>query len=318
MNISSKINLFAAGLLRRRSAIPRDLQLEITNRCDLHCRMCLRLPLQVPVKEMSREILGIVGRNLSGVKDIGFCGWGETLLHTDLPGAIDTLLNRAPDIRLRVTTNGRTLHGEIIDELIARQVHMLSVSLDRLRPGATTGHPGMSATTENLREFARRRGARQKPLLVFQTTLHRDCLPDVLEVIDFAKEVGVKYINLIRLNVDMLPEIPRPTRHEELHIIAAAKKAAGRISILSINEPRLPIRLATHRDRLCIKTLHSAYIDVNGNVAPCCRLRSLSFGNLRDSSLREIWQSPAFVDFFDRQQEFCAGCDTFFQNYRQS
>jgi len=316
VNYVSKIKLFTAGLLRRRSAIPDDLQVELTNRCDLNCRMCLRIPLQVPARDMTPEVLEAVARNLEGVSDLGFCGWGETLLYPDLPAAIDILQQHAPRLRLRVTTHGRHLHGEIVDPLIARQVYMLSVSLDRLRPGATNGHPGMPQVAANLREFIKRRGSRELPLVVFQITLHRDCMPDVLEVVEFAEEIGAKYVNLIRINTDLLPNVPRPSRHEELHIIKTVKKAADGIRLLSINEPHPAIRLATHHDRLCLKTLNSAYIDVDGNVAPCCRLRSMSFGNLRERPLKDIWQTKPFVDFFDNQQAFCSGCDTFFQNYR--
>jgi hypothetical protein len=43
-------------------------------------------------------------------------------------------------------------------------------------------------------------------------------------------------------------------------------------------------------------------IDVNCNVIPCCYAggQGITFGNLREASLKEIYTSPAFTDFYEK------------------
>jgi radical SAM protein with 4Fe4S-binding SPASM domain len=86
--------------------------------------------------------------------------------------------------------------------------------------------------------------------------------------------------------------------------------------VLSANRHTLPIRIATHGDRLCLRTLSHAYVDVHGNVAPCCAMRGMVMGNLLERSLPEIWNSERFERFFAGQEEVCAKCDALRSEHR--
>jgi len=169
----------------------------------------------------------------------------------------------------------------------------------------------------NLKAFIKERGSSHHPKIVLQPTMHRGGLNDILDVIRFAIDVGADMVNLLRMNVQLVNGVLRPTPDEEKHIVKQARKAAKGtpVKIFFLNQKALPVKLASHNDRLCLRTLFQAYIDVHGNVAPCCVLRDLVMGNILDQSIDEIWRSDRFKKFFDEQEKYCHGCDAFFSIY---
>ncbi len=316
MRFAQQAGLFFRGLARRRTPVPHDLQLEFTNRCRWNCDMCPRRSWNIPETEMPLSVVEDVSRNLAGVRSLGLCGWGETLDHPHFFEAIDLLLRAAPTLELRFTTNGAPLTEQVARRVIDSGVHLVSVSLERL-DGQGHGHLTSAAVIANVRRLAALRGERALPKLSFQMTMHADGLEHVREVIDLAAEVGAAFVNLLRLDVRHAPQVPRPDRPTELHLIKAAKQAArGRLRVIAVNDATVPLWLATRADTLCLRTLFHAYVDCDGNVTPCCKLRDLTFGNLRDVSLAEIWNSPRYRAFFADPAEPCAGCDTYSQAYR--
>jgi MoaA/NifB/PqqE/SkfB family radical SAM enzyme len=306
-----KAAVFVAGLRRRRSHAPRDLQVEFTNVCDWECGICPRHDLGVPERHMSRETVANLARNLDGVRFLGLCGWGETLLHPHLVESIATLRHAAPALKLRLTTNAEYLTPQLVRDLARLGVDAVSVSLDATDGPADEGHPACAAAVENLRAFSgARRGPR--PNLMIQTTMRPGATEQIVGVVELAGQVGATLVNLLRVDTQAAPGRARPGSAEEDAIIRAARAAAkGRVEVLAINAPSLPLRLATHDYRVCLRTLFHAYVDVDGNVAPCCKLRGVTFGNLAEKSLGEIWRSPAFARFFASPPDYCRQCDVF-------
>ena len=84
-----------------RSQIPREIQLEITNRCNLDCDMCPRLTLLgVPEVDMSRATFEAVLDRLEAPEAITLTGWGEPLMHPELLEFVDSIRARFPAVDL--------------------------------------------------------------------------------------------------------------------------------------------------------------------------------------------------------------------------
>ena len=260
---------------------------------------------------MSDEVVAALARNLDGVRHLGLCGWGETLLHPRLLESIAAFRTAAPRTKLRLTTNGEGLTPELVRELAQLGVAAVSLSLDAVDGEAGTGHPASAKTLANLRAFAdARRGSQLR--LVMQTTMRPGAADQIAAVVELAGRTGVDIVNLLRLDTGFTTGVARAGPDEEIAIIHAARRAAkGRTRVLAINAPSWPLRLATHGDRLCLRSLFHAYIDVDGNVTPCCRLRSVTFGNLTETPLIDIWRSPEFRRFFADPPNACRQCDIF-------
>jgi hypothetical protein len=115
----------------------------------------------------------------------------------------------------------------------------------------------------------------------------------------------------MRLETWNRPELKRPDLAEERKIIAEAK-THGRgfgIPVYCLNDHSWILKVATHDDALCLKTDNSVYIDVRGNVTPCCNLRDFSGGNIETGTVTEAWQGERFRTFFGDQRPVCGGCD---------
>jgi sulfatase maturation enzyme AslB (radical SAM superfamily) len=96
---------------------------EVTNRCNLHCRMCPRERMTRPQGNMTQatfyRLLGELSRlpTMDTARvELGFAGQGEPLLHPDLPRFVAAATARL-GCRVGITTNGL-----LLDERRGRQL----------------------------------------------------------------------------------------------------------------------------------------------------------------------------------------------------
>lgn len=331
--------------LRVRRDLPREVQLEVTNRCNLDCDMCPRLTLlKVPEEDMSEETFEAVLDRLDAPESITLTGWGEPLMHPRLFAFIDRIVERFPGCAVGFTTNGHLLAPGVVDKILGRPISRINVSLEELpwesalappapapdgrednpmKGGinriARDGHPTPPKVVEHLRRFLERRDAQAAagqpaPEVRLQVVLFPDSHAIVPRLVDFAADLGFQAVNLVRLDVRGRPDLRRPSFEEERELIALARtRAAARgIPLGSVNDHGWILRTASHADSQCIRLDNYIYVDVHGNVAPCCLLRGHRVGNLREQSLEEVWRSDALRSFYGREMHpACEGCDAF-------
>lgn len=338
-----RIAKFARLVLKRRVAVPREIQLEITNRCNLDCDMCPRISvLGVPEEDMADEVFRAVLGRLETPRRITLTGWGEPLMHPGFFDYSDQIFERFPACELGFTTNGLLLSDGICEKIAARPYRQINISLEELpfdEQGAASeplhenpmkghgnaiarkGHPATTRLVEGLRRLIEKTRRRpQPPLLRLQAVLFPEGLSILLRLIDYAAEEGFDAVNLVRLDPRGHDDLQRPGLEEEGVMIAAARRRGRErgIAIESVNDHGLALRLASHDDRFCIRLDDYAYVTVHGEVSACCLLRNKSLGDLRHESLRDVWQSPAMQRYYgDQLPEDCAGCDAFMRGHAQ-
>jgi MoaA/NifB/PqqE/SkfB family radical SAM enzyme len=342
-----------------RARAPREVQLEVTNRCNLDCDMCPRLTLlKVPEQDMSPETFEAVLGRLEAPESITLTGWGEPLMHPRLFDYIDRIHARFPGAAIGFTTNGHLLTDGIVTKILARPIGRVNISLEELPwapetapesapeapAGATApagdagkknplkghdntvardGHPTPPKVVEHLRRFLERRNAQAArgepaPEVRLQVVLFPGSGRIVERLVDFAADLGFQAVNVVRLDVRGRPDLARPTWEEERHLIALARaRAEARgVPLGSVNDHGVLLRLASHADRFCMRLDNYIYVDVHGNVAPCCLLRSVRTGNLVEQTLDEVWNGEAMRAFYaPGGHPACRGCDAFMNGY---
>ncbi|HBP22979.1 MAG TPA: hypothetical protein DEA08_35045 [Planctomycetes bacterium] len=345
---------FARLALGVRSRLPREVQLEITNRCNLDCDMCPRLVLlKVPEIDMSRETLERVLDRFVAAEgqphSITLTGWGEPLMHKEFFSFVDRIAERLPETDVGFTTNGHLVTKRITEQVLSREaITRINVSLEELpwedaaavgplpvdeRTGnpmkgginyvARDGHPTPPKVVDHLRHMLSERNAKAArgepaPEIRLQVVLFPDSAETVRRLIDFGAELGFQAINLVRLDVRGRPDLRRPSYEEERELIAMARaRAAERgIELGSVNDHNSILRMAAHDDQFCMRLDSYIYVDVEGQVAPCCLLRGHRLGDLKTQSLDEVWTSPAFKRFYGPgPHPACEGCDAFMHRY---
>lgn len=340
--------------LGKRRAVPREIQLEVTNRCNLDCDMCPRLTLlKVPEKDMSEATFRAVLDKLDDPEVVTLTGWGEPLMHPRLFDYIDELHRRWPAVDVGFTTNGHLLADSVIDKILARRVSRINISLEELpwapddaqappvpaadaRTGnpmkggenrvARDGHATTPKVVSHLTKLLSRRNAmaasgKQAPEVRLQVVLFPRSARTIERLIDFAADLGFQAVNLVRLDVRGRPDLERPTWDEEKVLIALARKRAELrgVPLGSVNDHGVLLKLASQRDKFCMRLDNYIYVDVHGNVAPCCLLRGHHVGNLVEQSLDAVWNGDALKSFYGPGvHPACAGCDAFLDGYADS
>jgi len=275
--------------------------------------MCLRNVMDVPKVDMDFALVERIASGLRGVNEVLMRGWGEPLIHPRFVDAVALLRKSAPNLNIRVTTAGHYLTGDVAEAMHRHKVSV-DLSMERVDKGYAGGHPGSGLVRRNLEAFVKARDPKASAVVI-QPTLQTGGLDDLLGVVDFAASAGVDRVNLIRMDSWLAPRSQRPTQEEEAAMVRRAREvAAGRIRVDFLNEPAFLVQTANHRDRLCIRTVFHAHVDVLGNVSPCVMLRDdRKIGNLKEQSLAEIWRSDAWNEWFANHEgdSICSKCDAF-------
>ena len=319
MEFAAKAAKFLRLASKTRAALPTEIQVEVTNRCNLDCPMCPHTFGGLPISDMPLSRFGRILDQVPFATDVILTGWGEPLYHADFLGLMDLCRARRPSARIRFTTNGYLLNEQRARQVLDHGVSRVAFSFDEVPPegGAaaagveeTPGHLPSKAALANAERFcAMRRGT---PCRVhYQVAILPDNRKDILALIEHAARADADAVALMRLETWNRPELKRPDLATERRIIAEAK-ARGEdfgVPVYCLNDHTWAMRVATHDDEICLKTDASVYITVDGEVTPCCNLRRLSGGNVESSTVAEIWQGEAFRRFFADQRAACGSCD---------
>ena len=292
---------------------PTQVQIEITNRCNLDCLMCPRKILGIPLEHMPFERFeGIIDR-LEGVKKVTLTGWGEPFLHPQIYSMI--ALCKSKGFYTQLTTNGTLVEpARIIDS----GLDAITFSIDSIKGDETPGHLNQEVLKKVEELAGLRKGGR--PLITLQAILHKGRVQDILDVVVFGASAGVDRINLGRLDPRFKP-VARPSPEEERYMFREADRLGRRLGIqvdiiqyaISRGAKRLIYRLikgALHRfGRYCLKTYNYLYVNIQGEVTPCCILPNHAVGDLAKEGLGEIWRGERFRDFRQNMEKVCGRCD---------
>ncbi len=112
----------------------RYLRLSVTDRCNLRCKYCVReIPTFIPHPHILRyeEMESLVAQfRLLGVKKVRLTG-GEPFVRKGFVDFLESLMQRYPDLDLRITTNA-TLLEPYVRRLADAGIRRLNISLDTL------------------------------------------------------------------------------------------------------------------------------------------------------------------------------------------
>ena len=319
LNILSFPLEFLRRLLYLVPTYPRQIQVEITNRCNLSCKMCHRETYSLPNEDFPKEDFFRVIDGLVHPCLVTLTGWGEPFLHPHLFRMVAYAKEMGHTVS--ITTNG-TMLSSTIPDVLESGLDRIVFSIDRVNyeDKDTVGHPQINGLLADIRKLRTARSNRSSPLISLQTTMHKGGMQDCLDIVEYAGATGVDRVNLVRLNTHNAEGLERMTLEEEMRLYREAEKLGKQLRVMvDTNYAKLEgsmrifykwARPYMYRfDTFCPKTYDYAYVNIEGNVTPCCDLRQVKMGNIFETSLKEIWQSNAFKDFRQSQAKICKKCD---------
>jgi MoaA/NifB/PqqE/SkfB family radical SAM enzyme len=311
---------FLARLFARKPAF-FAWQVELTTRCPLQCRMCIRTSCDDwRSRDMAIADFRCLAPYLSRVDYVVLQGWGEPLLHPHLIDAI-TLVRNAGS-RPGFVTSGWGLDTARVAELVRSGVAFIGFSL----AGVTaTTHDAIRVNShldDVLEAIATFRKVKadlgvDAPRLHIVYLMLADNAAEMERLPALVKEFGIEQIILI--NEVQVADAWQNEQQTFLgasadlpSIVAEMRRKASELGI-DVQAPSLvpePVPVCGE------DPLRNLFISVDGEVAPCVHLWSptaspmrriycgaevpgekLSFGNVFATPLEDIWTSAAYAEF---------------------
>lgn len=295
---------------------------ELTNRCNAHCIHCGSNSGECRPHELTREEALHLCDELAemGCKHLGIIG-GEFFLSPYWEDVTKKLISLG--VGVAHLTNGLLLHDNNIEKLIGMRVGSISVSIDGI--GEThdylRGLPGLyEIAVENIRK-AKRAGMR----VGINTALSKRNIHEIQPLFQLFSDLGINSWQL-----QGVEDVGRANENPELYLGAAdyyeiAKQVAKFRSgakfaiVLGDNighfcsfEPMLRSKPFGG----CIAGRFNVGIESNGNIRGCLSIRGDAnvVGNIRERSLKEIWDDPDTfqehrVKPLEKMAGFCAECE---------
>jgi MoaA/NifB/PqqE/SkfB family radical SAM enzyme len=296
-------------------------QVELTTRCPLRCRMCIREGLDGwHAQDMDISQFQRISPYFRLVENVVLEGWGEPLLYPHLLDAIR--LVKSQGARAGFVTSGYGLTRDFSAELVRAGLDFIGFSL----AGATAStheairiHSNHDRTLQSMQEMVaiQRDSVLAAPQIHIVYLMLRDNLHEIPLLIEIAHHIGIADVVLIHLIHVTTPwqeqqKIYHCEQHEDEAILREAAVIAARLGIRLRREAVAPQETA-----VCAENpLENLYISVSGEVSPCVylypparspfhrffcgtrhTLEKLSFGNCFESAFEEIWNRPDYIEF---------------------
>jgi len=307
-------------------AVPTPLALvaELTHRCPLHCVYCSNpLELQTRTNELSTEIWTRVFNEAAGagVLQADFTG-GEPLARADI---VDLVRNaRAAGLYVSLITSGLPLDEVKLDLLVDAGLDHFQLSFQGASEDTANDISGTKSHPQKLRVIQWVK--RYRIGLTLNFVIHRQNIHELEEMLAIVEASGagcvefasVQYYGWAFANREKL----MPTREQLDRCIKLLEKAEerlrGKTRIIFV----VPDYYAKY-PKPCVGGWGRKLmlITPSGDALPCHAAQiipGLKFENVKERSLREIWESSAAFQKFrgeEWMQEPCKTCDRRAQDF---
>ena len=296
---------------------PTTLLAELTHRCPLHCPYCSNpIDLARSQSELATDDWKRVftqAREL-GALQLGLSG-GEPLIRRDL----EELVAHAHTLGFYQTlvTSALGLTHERAGRIKEAGLEHVQISFQDSEKEIAEKIAGTRSWDAKLRRPSGSRSSTSRSAV--NVVLHRANLDHLAEIIDMAAALGADRIELANtqyygwavLNRESLMPTRAQIERSEMIVDRAVEKYRGKMQIIYV----LPDYYSEF-PKPCQGGWGNFYLVVapDGRVMPChaaSQITTLSFDNVRDHSVRHIWEeSSAFKAFRgdDWMQEPCRSC----------
>jgi pyrroloquinoline quinone biosynthesis protein E len=297
---------------------PLALVAELTHRCPLHCVYCSNpLELQARSAELSTEEWSRVFREAAaaGVLQADFTG-GEPLARPDI---VELVRNaRAAGLYVSLITSGMPMDEAKLEALVQAGLDHFQLSFQGARKETANEISGTKSHPQKLRvlEWLKR----YRIGLTMNFVIHRENLDELEEMLAIVERSGagcvefasVQYYGWAFANREKL----LPTRQQLDRCVEFMKKAEERLRGKTRVIFVVPDYYAKY-PKPCVGGWGRKLVLItpSGDALPCHAapvIPGLSFENVKNRSLREIWEKSAAFQKFrgeDWMQEPCKTCD---------
>ena len=303
---------------------PLALIAELTHRCPLHCVYCSNpLELQLRATELDTETWSRVFNEAAqaGVLQVDFTG-GEPLTRTDIVELVRSA--RTAGLYVSLITSGLPLDETKLSNLVEAGLDHVQLSLQGASDEIASEISGTKAHAQKLRVLEWLKNVRVAVTLNF--VIHRrniDQIDSMLRLAESSSATRVEFANVQYYGWAFANrEYLLPTRAQLDRSIATLTAAQERLRGKIRVEYVVPDYYAKY-PKPCMGGWGRKLmlITPSGEALPCHAAKiipGLQFENVKDRTLREIWEGSAAFQKFRAEtwmQEPCKSCDRRAQDF---
>ena len=295
-------------------ALPSELQIEVTSRCNLRCSACKRTHTQLAADaDLTLADFHDIVAELPRLERVVFQLNGEPFMCRDLPAMIAAAT--AMGAWSVVNTNGTLLDGPRRAAVLASGLRELRVSIDAITPAIARRMVGalvLDKVVANVRALVRERGDAPWPRVSLWQILTKETVTDLPALVRLAADLGVEEVYGQRL---VLTGDGVATKALSLHarvddraraLVQQAEALADELGITLRGSGRRPIlesltpSQAPNPWLACWRPWRSAVVTASRQVLPCCissfvlGYDELTLGDLKTEDWRTIYNGPRY------------------------
>jgi len=305
-------------------AHPSTIMIELTNRCNLHCTTCPREYQYGKEMDMGHIdftlFKSIVEQSAPYLDSIGLTGLGEPLLYKDLKKSLEFIKSKDKGLITSISSNLMLPNTKEIISEIYPYLDTLQVSVDGLGEVYNTirKKANFDIFDKNLRDVARLLRYTKTDILL-NVVLVEENLSQVSDIIKYAANLNISYVNFTILNLAGIPDID--TKYYELYYSENFKSKIREAKETARQYPNVDVSfwdIETESGfKKCAAPWGHFYITFDGYSVPCCGKpfpKEKHFGNLKEKPLIDCLNSDDFMVFRKLWQQnispaFCKDCN---------
>ncbi len=276
--------------------------MDTTNHCNLRCSMC---PMRLSDndssrqwKHMSAEVFQKIRTEVFPLaRTVGISCGAEPLANPGFGNHLRSLYKSGVPYR-QMVTNGTLLTLELIQIILRYPPTSLFISID----GADSKTHGFIRDGADLdkilamtRELVARRGKKIFPMIGFSTTLQRDNLHQLADIVRLAHSAGAVSAGVVPLvpyeGLNTLDRVVDTGSEEAKDEISKARSTASELGIEFHLSSEISDRTSAHP---CPYLLNTVFIDPDGSIFPCPYWNTRHpVGNILEG-FSKIWNGSAY------------------------
>jgi MoaA/NifB/PqqE/SkfB family radical SAM enzyme len=290
---------------------PRSIQIECTTRCNLKCTMCEISYWTEPGGDLQIEKLRTMIEHLPRLKRVDLTGIGEALMNRAFFGAIKLLKSRG--LYVTLNDNFTMMTEEAARRIIELGVNQIFISLDgatkptyeQIRVGAN--FEKVISNARRLVEIKKEMG-KKRPEVKINAVVSSGNYREIPDIVDLAHDLGIGMVQFVNVMVfENTVGLDTSALQGEVRAkFAEALARARRLGVL------VKIELFDKRPvKSCDFPWKRNFVSYDGYVHPCCYTTQTgdrasqnqrSFGNLINSSFKEIWKGKTYSPFRNKMK----------------
>jgi len=254
----------------------KNVYLEVTNKCNLLCKMCIYSKMKQATGYMSRQIFENCVDQLSeiGVENLYLHFGGESLVHPDFKQFLKYAVTKRDQGKIGAVSwidNGMLFNQAISDLVVELKVDSIGFSIDGVGKVNDNIRIGASYSTieQNIKYLVKKRGSAKNPELHLSTC---DFGKTEEQELDVYRE-WVQFVDSITLVPSILPDNTWENKSE----------ISGKFKM---REP----------PAFCSFPFETMAISWDGKVTGCCLdyVFEMELGDAKKESLKKIWRGPRY------------------------